>query len=304
MRTVALGTGHTVIRVYDKVAEIGQNSGKAFFFELWGQTDGVWRIEFRLRRERLKRAGIGTLGDIKERQNDVLRELAIHHTTLRAPLPDSNRSRWPLHPLWRRLGRDIAALPQWSPTSTRACRSHGASTSKASRSTACSRGSAPCSRSGETSPSRPLRLVRSGPPRPLCGSLGRLEKNTAMKREAEGFPPLLSAVHLLFPFLIGHKGRCGSFSYTSRARADPRHRLAVALIGRGLPWRRSADPVPVAPGRRVETPARREGRRALARNCGVQDRGSPASPCPTHGQRARSSLPGRIGQQAPRSVQE
>ena len=112
MQTVSFGTGGTVIRLYDKVAEIRQQSAKAFFFELWGETRNVWRIEFQLRRERLKRAGIRTIETLKDYQHDVLRELATKHTTLRRPITDGNRSRWPLHPLWKQLQRDIAALPQ------------------------------------------------------------------------------------------------------------------------------------------------------------------------------------------------
>ena len=112
IQTIAFGKGDTVIRIYDKVAEIEQQSGKAFFYELWGQTEDVWRIEFQLRRERLKRAGINTIEDLNDYQNDVLRDIAQRHTTLRRPVSDRNKSRWPLHPLWKQLLADINRLPQ------------------------------------------------------------------------------------------------------------------------------------------------------------------------------------------------
>ena len=112
IQTFAFGVGNTVIRVYDKIAEIEQQSSKAWFYELWGQEEGVWRIEFQVRKERLKRGGVRTIDDLKDYQNDLLRELAQNHTSLRTPVNDTNQSRWPLHPLWRQLLRDIGALPQ------------------------------------------------------------------------------------------------------------------------------------------------------------------------------------------------
>lgn len=112
LQTISLGKGDIVIRIYDKVAEIAQQSGKAWFHEVWGQSANVWRVEFQARGDRLKAGGIHTTDDLKALQNDLLRELAGGHTTLRRPGGDSNRSRWPWHPLWRALNDDIAALPQ------------------------------------------------------------------------------------------------------------------------------------------------------------------------------------------------
>lgn len=115
-QTFRLGAGHTVIRIYEKVAEIGQSSGKVWFFELWRQTENVWRVEFQIRGERLKVGAIRTLGDLEELQGDILRQLAHEHTTLRRPTGDSNKSRWPLHPLWQSLQDAIADIPQFGLT--------------------------------------------------------------------------------------------------------------------------------------------------------------------------------------------
>jgi len=112
MQTVQFGQGDVLTRVYDKVAEIEQQSDKAWFFQLWGRKDKVWRVEFQVRGPRLKLAGIRTIADLKLLQSDLLRELAANHTSLRRPNGDSNRSRWPLHPLWQQLTDDIASLPQ------------------------------------------------------------------------------------------------------------------------------------------------------------------------------------------------
>ena len=112
LQTLTFGTGDVVVRIYDKVAEIEQASKKAWFFDLWGRADAVWRIEFQVRKERLKAGGIRCLDDLRDLQADLLRELATKHTQLRRPSGDSNRSRWPLHPLWQALVEDIGRLPQ------------------------------------------------------------------------------------------------------------------------------------------------------------------------------------------------
>lgn len=112
LQTLTFGTGDTVLRVYDKVAEIEHASDKAWFYDLWGQKESVWRIEFQIRSERLRQAAITTLDDLEDLQGDLLKQLTETHTTLRAPNGDSNRARWPLHPLWLALGTAIGQMPQ------------------------------------------------------------------------------------------------------------------------------------------------------------------------------------------------
>jgi len=113
VQTFTLGRGDFVLRVYDKVAEIEEQSQKYWFFNLWGRRDAVWRVELQVRRARLQQAAIDCLNDLRSLQNDLLRELATNHTTLRRPSSgDGNRARWPLHPLWSALLEDIRCLPQ------------------------------------------------------------------------------------------------------------------------------------------------------------------------------------------------
>ncbi len=88
------------LRVYDKIAEIKQQSDKVWFFLLWEEDENVWRIEWQIRKAVLKKFGIVTFNDLKNRQGDLLYYLAVEHDTLRIPNNDSNKSRWPLHPLW------------------------------------------------------------------------------------------------------------------------------------------------------------------------------------------------------------
>ena len=88
------------LRVYDKVDEINEKSKKTWFFKLWGMDQDVWRIEWQVRKDQLRKLGISSFDSLNERQGDLLRLLTKEHTTLRVKTNDSNRSRWAMHPLW------------------------------------------------------------------------------------------------------------------------------------------------------------------------------------------------------------
>ncbi len=111
VQTFTFGHGDMVLRVYDKVAEIEQQSDKVWFFLLWERDQDVWRIEWQVRKAVLRQFGIYTLADLQKVQGDLLRSLAADQATLRVRGADSNRSRWALHPLWQDLQAQIAALP-------------------------------------------------------------------------------------------------------------------------------------------------------------------------------------------------
>lgn len=103
LQTARFGEGDVVCRVYDKVAEIEQQSGKFWLFDRWGVSEGVWRCEFQIRGPRLKASGISTIEQLRAQLPRLVAMLARQHTSLRRPGRDSNRSRWPLHPMWREL---------------------------------------------------------------------------------------------------------------------------------------------------------------------------------------------------------
>lgn len=109
-QTFRLGEGPLVLRMYDKCAEIAEKSAKTWFFDLWGCTENVWRIEWQARKEWLRRFGLKTFDDLEERQGDLLRYVTHDHTSLRCATADSNRSRWPLHPVWADLQARIESL--------------------------------------------------------------------------------------------------------------------------------------------------------------------------------------------------
>jgi hypothetical protein len=110
VQTFAFGKGDIVLRIYDKVAEIKQQSDKVWFYLLWEQEENVWRIEWQVRKPLLKRFDITTFDELKNQQGDLLRYLATEHDTLRISTDDSNSSRWPLHPLWVDLQAKINTL--------------------------------------------------------------------------------------------------------------------------------------------------------------------------------------------------
>lgn len=112
VQTFRFGEGDIVLRVYDKAAEIREASHKTWLHDLWGGvTEDVWRIEFQVRKDVLKRFGLRTFADLFEGCGDLLRYLVHEQTTLRVPQRDGNRSRWPLHPLWILVQEHVATLP-------------------------------------------------------------------------------------------------------------------------------------------------------------------------------------------------
>jgi len=110
VQTFTFGRDDVVLRVYDKIAEIKQQSEKVWFYILWGEETDVWRIEWQIRKAVLKQFGIVTFTDLKERRGNLLHYLAYDHDTLRQPNGDSNKSRWPIHPLWKDLQENIDNL--------------------------------------------------------------------------------------------------------------------------------------------------------------------------------------------------
>jgi len=112
VQTFTFGRDDIVLRVYDKVAEVEQQSDKVWFFILWGQDQDVWRIEWQVRKGVLRAFSISTFADLQKIQGDLLRYLCEEHTTLRVPDGDQNRSRWPVHPLWCDLQARVRELAQ------------------------------------------------------------------------------------------------------------------------------------------------------------------------------------------------
>lgn len=112
VQTFTFGRDEIVLRVYNKSDEILEASGKYWLYLFWNEhRENVWRVEWQVRKETLKRFGLRTFQDLFEGYGDVLRFLVSEHTSLRVKSEDSNRSRWPVHPLWSMLADKIDTLP-------------------------------------------------------------------------------------------------------------------------------------------------------------------------------------------------
>ncbi|MEO9230735.1 MAG: hypothetical protein ABI216_17575 [Devosia sp.] len=112
VQTFTFGRDEVVLRVYNKSAEVEEASHKYWLHPLWqGQSENVWRVEWQVRKDTLKRFGLRTFEDLFDGYGDLLRYLVAEHTSLRVKSEDSNRSRWPVHPLWTLLAGHIDQLP-------------------------------------------------------------------------------------------------------------------------------------------------------------------------------------------------
>jgi len=90
------------LRMYNKGVEVQQKGGiKLWFLELWQREspEGVWRIEFQLRRPALKDFSINSLDDLKERQAGVWLDLTSKWFSLRHP-DNEKTERRTIHPFW------------------------------------------------------------------------------------------------------------------------------------------------------------------------------------------------------------
>lgn len=62
------GQDDVVLRIYDKVAEIEEQSHKTWFFPLWGVSNDVWRIDWQVRKDMLHRFSIRSIETLLSQQ--------------------------------------------------------------------------------------------------------------------------------------------------------------------------------------------------------------------------------------------
>jgi len=105
-----IGTGGQIsARLYDKTLEIAQKNHKSYLLDLWARAGmnpelPVWRLEFQLRREALDQLGIRSFASLIQNQGGIWGHATQRWLRLAVPQPgDSNRGRWPTHPLWAAL---------------------------------------------------------------------------------------------------------------------------------------------------------------------------------------------------------
>jgi len=104
------------VQIYDKTAEIVEASGKEWMLDIWGERGGywptekpadVWRLEIRMAGDWLKSRTSKDPEVFFEHQWQLIADgLFNRRLTVENP-EDSNRSRWPLHPLYSLAIEDI-----------------------------------------------------------------------------------------------------------------------------------------------------------------------------------------------------
>jgi hypothetical protein len=95
------GTSPVQVRIYDKGKEI-RKSKKQWFLPIWGidDPDGVWRVEFQLRRAFLHQYRINKLDDLWQKLESIWNYLTDEWFSLR--LPDNEKTeRRTVHPWWK-----------------------------------------------------------------------------------------------------------------------------------------------------------------------------------------------------------
>lgn len=106
-QTYQFGKGDIVLRVYDKSAEI-MASRKEWWKFIWRQCGGcsadapVYRVEAQIRGNVLRELGYHSVEHIIEELPEIF-DYALRWASLRVPVADTNRSRWPEDPRWTKL---------------------------------------------------------------------------------------------------------------------------------------------------------------------------------------------------------
>ncbi|MDE2106064.1 MAG: hypothetical protein KGL39_53065 [Patescibacteria group bacterium] len=104
------------VEVYDKSLEITEASGKTWFYELWARgADGelfdsdVHRVEIRMAGDFLKERNVRRSHELMALRPQLITEAMYTRRLTDPSAGDSNRRRWPLHPLWSEVVRQCDA---------------------------------------------------------------------------------------------------------------------------------------------------------------------------------------------------
>ncbi len=130
VETITIGRNpQRQVVLYDKRAEVIA-TGKLFWWPIWDASlaaqglpsmdrkdraqSSVWRVEVRAYKRHLKdKWGVTTWGDLREKLPEIL-HYALCDVRYTEPTADTNRARWPDHPLWdiarEAFSRDFADL--------------------------------------------------------------------------------------------------------------------------------------------------------------------------------------------------
>lgn len=119
METLYIGQGGACqVRIYDKSKEIVQASGKHWMYGLWGLEEGtpnVWRVEVQLTKDWLKDRNCNRPGDFLDNKRELICDAIMNRRLTRPSISDSNRRRWPLHPLMTLCMNSIGTVAEFKP---------------------------------------------------------------------------------------------------------------------------------------------------------------------------------------------
>ena len=116
--TLGLNRSGLQIQIYDKTREITEASGKSWMVDLWlrdgwepedGEIAHVWRLEIRMGSDWLKDRQTNTPDELEKSLEKLIAEALLTHRLTQPELGDTNRRRWPLHPLYAIAYRAISA---------------------------------------------------------------------------------------------------------------------------------------------------------------------------------------------------
>ena len=102
--------GNIQSRTYDKVLEVAEESHKTYLYDLWQARgwkadDPVWRQEFQTNRNALKELQVRTVPDLLANLDGLWHYFTEKWLRLAQLDSDSNKSRWPTHPLWEIISK-------------------------------------------------------------------------------------------------------------------------------------------------------------------------------------------------------
>ena len=171
-QTLTLGTRASVqVQLYDKTREIVEASGKEWLYDFWAMgLDGEWpwdgiprdvfRLEARMFGEFLKNRNCRRPHEVQGTREFLVTEALYTHRLTVPQENDTNRRRWPMHPIWSDAVRNCGA-PEMAPLGRKVTGRRDALAARAQNQIAGALRSAVVLKSGDYTPERGAEFVQS-----------------------------------------------------------------------------------------------------------------------------------------------
>lgn len=127
MQTVTVGKSKTKtceVQIYNKTDEIVEASGKDWMYDIWGEQGGywpagepedVWRLEVRMHSDWLKEREVKDPDLYFMQEAELLSDVLYNRRLTMPQAGDSNRHRWPMHPLYSLALNEIGNPKEFAP---------------------------------------------------------------------------------------------------------------------------------------------------------------------------------------------